>query len=152
MVKNLLVNAGDVYSSPGLGRSPEGGNGNPLQYSRLGNPMDRGAWRATVHGVNLAAKQQCTHMCVKVKVLVAQSCPTLCDPMESARQASLSMGFSRQESLSSTLLTKVKVRRGALLTPGTVVDLISRAYSSCLDETLCPLIPGCLLMDLGDVF
>ena len=36
---------------PGLGRSPGEGNGNPLQYSSLENPMDRGAWRATVHGV-----------------------------------------------------------------------------------------------------
>ena len=36
---------------PGLGRSPGEGNGNPLQYSCLENPMDRGAWRATVHGV-----------------------------------------------------------------------------------------------------
>jgi len=35
----------------GLGRSPAGGNGNPLQYSSLGTPMDRGAWQATVHGV-----------------------------------------------------------------------------------------------------
>ena len=51
MVKNPLANAGDVGSVPGLGRSPGGGNGNPLQYSCLGNPMDRGAWWATVHGV-----------------------------------------------------------------------------------------------------
>ena len=43
--------AGDPGSIPGLGRSPGGGHGNPLQYSRLENPMDRGAWRATVHGV-----------------------------------------------------------------------------------------------------
>ena len=43
--------AGDAGSIPGSGRSPGGGNGNPLQYSCLGNPMDRGAWRATVHGV-----------------------------------------------------------------------------------------------------
>ena len=41
----------DVGSVPGLGRSPGGGHGNPLQYSCLENPMDRGAWRATVHGV-----------------------------------------------------------------------------------------------------
>ena len=40
---------GDVGSIPGSGRSPEEGNGNLLQYSCLGNPMDRGAWRATVH-------------------------------------------------------------------------------------------------------
>ena len=44
-------NAGDVGSIPGLGRSPGEGNGNPLQYSCLGNPMGRGAWQATVHSV-----------------------------------------------------------------------------------------------------
>ena len=51
VVKNLPANAGDIGSVPGSGRSPEGGNGNPLQYSYLGNPMDRGAWWAAVHGV-----------------------------------------------------------------------------------------------------
>ena len=49
--KELTCSAGDVGLIPGLGRSPGEGNGNPLQYSCLGNPMDRGAWRATVHGV-----------------------------------------------------------------------------------------------------
>ena len=44
MVKNLPANAGDVALIPGLGRSPGGGNGNPLQYSCLRNPMDSGAW------------------------------------------------------------------------------------------------------------
>ena len=51
MVKNLPANAGDVGSITGSGRSPEEGNGNPLQYSCLGDPMDRGACQATVHGV-----------------------------------------------------------------------------------------------------
>ena len=51
MVKNPPANAGDVGSIPGLGRSPGGGHGNPLQYSCLENPMDRGAWQATVHRV-----------------------------------------------------------------------------------------------------
>ena len=51
MVKNLPANAGDTGSIPGLGRSPGEGNGNLFQYSCLGNPMDRGAWQATVHGV-----------------------------------------------------------------------------------------------------
>ena len=51
VVKNLLTNAGDASSIPGLGRYPEEGNGNPLQYSCLENPMDRRAWWATVHGV-----------------------------------------------------------------------------------------------------
>ena len=51
VVKNLPANAGDPGSSPGWGSSPGEGNGNPLQYSCLENPMDRGAWRATVQGV-----------------------------------------------------------------------------------------------------
>ena len=49
--KNLPANAGDGGSIPGSGRSPGEGNGNLLQYSCLENPMDRGAWRAIVHGV-----------------------------------------------------------------------------------------------------
>ena len=49
MVKGLLTNAGGAGSIPGLGRSPGKGNGNRLQYSCLGNPMERGAWWATVH-------------------------------------------------------------------------------------------------------
>ena len=49
--KNPPANAGDTGSMPGLERSPRGGNGNPFQYSCLGNPMDRGAWRHTVHVV-----------------------------------------------------------------------------------------------------
>ena len=54
MEKNRTANSGDTRDAaliPGLGRSPGGGNGNLLQYSWLGNPMDRGAWQATVHGV-----------------------------------------------------------------------------------------------------
>ena len=51
MVKNLPANEGDTVSSPGLGRSPGGGNGNPLEYSCLKNPMDGGAWQATVLGL-----------------------------------------------------------------------------------------------------
>ena len=51
MVKNLDSNAGDLDSIPGLGRTPEEGTGNPIQYSCLGNPMDREAGQATVHRV-----------------------------------------------------------------------------------------------------
>ena len=54
MVKNLTANAGDVGDKgwiPGSGRFPGGGNGNPLQYSCLENPMDREAWQATIHGI-----------------------------------------------------------------------------------------------------
>ena len=64
MVKNLSVSAGDtrdVGSIPGSGRSPGGGNGNPLQYSRLEKFMDRGAWPAIVHGVAKCQTQLSMH-------------------------------------------------------------------------------------------
>ena len=51
VVKNPPANVGDMNLIPGSGRSPREGNGNPLQYSCLGNSMDREAWRATVQGV-----------------------------------------------------------------------------------------------------
>ena len=54
VVKNLPTNSGDIRDSgliPGSGKSPGGGQGNPLQYSCLENPMDREAWKATVHRV-----------------------------------------------------------------------------------------------------
>ena len=49
--KESACNVGDMGSIPGLGRSPGEGNGNPFQYSCLGNPMDRGAWQASLHEV-----------------------------------------------------------------------------------------------------
>ena len=64
MVKNPPANAGgarDVGLIAGSGRSPGEGNGNPLQYSCLENPMERGAWWATVHGVTESDRIQHTH-------------------------------------------------------------------------------------------
>ena len=60
MVKNLPVSAGDagdINLIPGSGRSPKVGNGNPFKYSYLENSMDRGAWRAAVHGVTKSQTQ-----------------------------------------------------------------------------------------------
>jgi len=60
MIKNLHANAGNTGDSgliPGLGRSPGGGNGNPLQYSSLNNTMNRRAWQAIVHGVTKSQTQ-----------------------------------------------------------------------------------------------
>ena len=57
MVKNLPATAGVLGSIPGLGTSPGEGNGNPLQYFYLGNPMDRRGWQATVHGVTESPAQ-----------------------------------------------------------------------------------------------
>ena len=63
IVKNPLTSVGELGLIPGWGGSPGEGNGNPLQYSCLGNPMDRGTWQAVVHGVtrvghDLVTKQQ----------------------------------------------------------------------------------------------
>ena len=72
MVKNLPASAGDARDMgliPGLGRSPGGGNGKLLQYSCLENPMDRGAWGATVHG---ALKSQ-SQMSMSTRILIIPS-------------------------------------------------------------------------------
>ena len=64
--KESTCNMGDLGSIPLLGRSPRGGHGNPLQYSCLENPMNRGAWWATVHGITQSQtwlKQLSTHAC-----------------------------------------------------------------------------------------
>ena len=73
MAKNPPVNAEDVRdagSIPGLGRSPGGGHGTPLQYSCQENPMDRGAWQATVHGVVKSQTRQCLSKHAHCKQLV----------------------------------------------------------------------------------
>ena len=92
VVKNPPTNAGDLRdmrSIPGLGGSPGGGHGNPLQYSCLENPMDRGAWWATVHRVAKSwqwLKQLSRHARGsskwKLTVVAVQLCPTLCNPMD----------------------------------------------------------------------
>ena len=67
---------------PGSGRSSGGGHCNPLQYSCLGNPMDRRAWRATVNGVTQSWTRLSTHRHILFEFSsVSQACPTLCDPM-----------------------------------------------------------------------
>ena len=102
--ENLPANAGaagDIGSIPGWGRSPGRGHGNPLQYSCIGNPTDRGAWWATVHEVAKldSTEHPCTlefkcikALCKEVLLLLnkimytaaksLQSCPTLCDPID----------------------------------------------------------------------
>ena len=71
VVKNLPANAGDMRDAgliPGSGRSPGGGQGNTLQYSCLENPMDRGAWQATVHRVAKSSDQPRDH-CMRGQVV-----------------------------------------------------------------------------------
>ena len=65
----IAGNARDSGSIPGSGRSPEGGNGNPLQYSCVENPMGRGAWQATVHRVTKSRTRLNTHALSSVQSL-----------------------------------------------------------------------------------
>ena len=72
VIKDSPAIAGDMDSIPGSGRSPGEGNGYPLQYSCLENLMDRGAWRATVHGVTknwTRLSTQHTHECGKFRLI-----------------------------------------------------------------------------------
>ena len=65
VINNSSVNAADsrdTGSIPASGRSPGAGNGNPLQYSCMKNPMDRGSWQATVQGVTKSQAQLSTHI------------------------------------------------------------------------------------------
>ena len=80
-VKASACNAGDLGSNPGSGRSPGEGSGNPFQYSCLENPMDRGAWWATVYRVAKSRTWLSNFTILLHFSSVAQLCPTLCDPM-----------------------------------------------------------------------
>ena len=72
-----------LVQSLGQEDSPGEGNCNPLQYSCLGNPMDRRAWRATVDGVTQSWTRLSTHRHILFEFSsVSQACPTLCDPMD----------------------------------------------------------------------
>ena len=73
MVKNLPANAGDAGLIPGLGRTTGVGNRYPLQYSCLGNPMDRGTWQARVHEVSKLNMTEHAHTHNTPKCLVKSS-------------------------------------------------------------------------------
>ena len=86
MVKNPPASAEDVGSIPGSGKSPEEGNGNSVQYSCLGNPMDRRGWRATVLGVareldKTTKQEHCREYTFGIKLLGLSFClhVTLCN-------------------------------------------------------------------------
>ena len=72
--KESACNAGDQGSVPGLGRFPEEGNGNSLQYSCLENAMDRGAWRAIVHGVTESQTQLTLSFFLSLKAEIQSWC------------------------------------------------------------------------------
>ena len=115
VVKNSCPNAedtGDGGLIPGFGRFPGGGNDNSLSYSCLKNPIDRGSWWATVHGVTKSQNEYTQHSYTKINLTVTmlndpESCACVLSRLSPvqlfqtlwtvAHQAPLSTGFSRQE-------------------------------------------------------
>ena len=81
MVKNPPASAREVGSIPGLGRSPGEGNGNPLQHSCLGNPTDRGAWQAAVHGGHKTARQDLATKQQQQQTLLVSYLETASEPV-----------------------------------------------------------------------
>ena len=91
MIKNLPATAGDLGSIPGSGRSPGEGNGNPLQYSCLENPMDRGAWWAIVHRVaksRTQLKQLSMHIGVSRQWLLSHQGSMIANKLEESPRGS----------------------------------------------------------------
>ena len=96
--KASTCNARDLGSIPGSGRSPGEGNGNPLQYSCLENPMDGGAWWATVYGV-AKTWTRLSDFTTAAAAKSLQSCPTLCDPIDGSPQGSPIPGILQARTL-----------------------------------------------------
>ena len=139
VVKNPPTNARDVRDSgsiPGWGRSPGGGHGNPLQYSCLENPMDRGAWRAAVHGVTksrrglkwLSTNLQCL-ACLRDPAL--RHAPVTCYKSRKVKVSSLSCPCFPAPS--------GRVSPNSAVSGGTCVGTLSQyliCWSSCLTSIL----------------
>ena len=97
--KVSACNAGDPGSIPGLGRSPGKGNGNPRQYSCQENPMDRGSWQATDHGVSRVRHGLGHKPSAAAAAKPLQSCPTLCDPRDGSPPGSPVPGILQARTL-----------------------------------------------------
>ena len=97
--KASAYNAGDPGSIPGLGRSPGEGNGNPLQYPCLENPMDGGAWLTTVHGVTKSRTRLSEFTIAAAAAKSLQSCPILCGPRDSSPPGSAVPGILQARTL-----------------------------------------------------
>ena len=103
VVKNLSASVGhgrDAGSIPGSGNSPAGGgHGKPLQSSCLENPMDRGAWRAIIHGVTKSWTRLEQLAAAAAAAKSFQSCPTLCDPIDYSPPGSAISGILQARTL-----------------------------------------------------
>ena len=137
--KESACNAGGQGSIPGLGRSPGGGHGNPLQYSCLENPMDRGAWRATVHGVTksrtrlrLLSTQAPSAGLLRLRFLVSQRRMNSTLEQRERRGSEPQLCSVEKGSLATvTLLLGVVAPRPGLTGPGTTETYMGFLLVQC---------------------
>ena len=137
--KEFTCNAGDTGLIPASGRFPGGGHGYPLQYSCLDNPIDRGAWQATVHRVAKSQTQlkwlsthACMHVCMYIDRHIctrmhAQSCQTLCNPVDYSQP-----GSSVHEISQARIMEWVAISYSRGLSQPR--DLTRVSWVSCLDR------------------
>ena len=130
--KESACSAGDLSSIPGLGRSHREGHGNPLQYSCLENPMDRGAWRAAVHGVSKSWTQLSDYHCCHIlrpRYVATEVCSDKCLSFTTLD------GFSSRKIQHSSTDRKHNVRRNNRLLTQTAPGLARHWV------TICPCVP-----------
>ena len=138
VVKNpppMEGNSGDVVSIPGSRRSPREGNGHPLQFSCLGNPMDRGAWRATVHGVT-QTEEPGRLLCVR-NTHTLSACLCLFLRVCLSLYLSLSVSFSLSHCLSLSLCLSLLIWGGGGLCLGKHSLLIGDAADALWRRCCC---------------
>ena len=110
-VKNR-PDVGELSSIPGLGRSPGEGNGNPLQYSCLGNPIDRGVWRTTVHRVTKSQTQLSNWVCIRITTETERKQPVLYSRLTVFLAAS--QRIAHTDSVLGLVRSTVKSMKGSL--------------------------------------
>ena len=135
VIKNPPANAGDIRdmsSIPGSGRLPGGGHSNPLQYSCLENPMDRGAWQATVHsqtrlkGLSMDAGMPCG--AAKRKKNAHSSIRQYCSLFETRRKRGFPSTMEPTEIRSRLVITRSQVQQSKF----PAVKLLDRILVSCI--------------------
>ena len=137
-VKESACNTGDLSSIPGLERSLGGGHGNPLQYSCLENPMDRGAWEPTVDGVSKSWTRLSNSLLLRPRYLTLQVCSDKCLSFTTLDR------FSSRKIQHGSTDRKHSIRRNNRLSTQTALGLDHRWV------TICPCVPG--LSHLGFSF
>ena len=128
--KEFACSAGDLGSIPGLGRSPGEGNGNPLQYSYLKNPLDRGAWQATVHGFTMSRTPLSNKMHPHIDSVQSLSCVWLFATLwTTVLSITNSQSLLKLKSIESVMPSNHLMLCNPLLLPSSIVHSI-RVFSN----------------------